>query len=139
MFHRPLEIALVALVLAGVAMAATGAIAAFSHHQAGQAPAFVVVAVVLVTAALLIIRGVRWAVAVCFVAMAGQLGAVVGTIWELTHGIAAAKVRQLRGLGFDPTTAVVINLIYSTVGFALFCWLLWCWWSQRRRRQSNCL
>jgi hypothetical protein len=134
--HRPLKIGIVALALTGVALAATGAIAAFSHHQTGHAGAFVVVAVVLATAALLFVRGLRWAVAVWLVALAGQLAAIVGTIWELTHGIATAKAQQLRSLGFDPTTAVIINLMYSTVGFALFCWFAWRWWSQRRRSQS---
>jgi hypothetical protein len=132
-FHRPLKISVVVLVLAGVAMAMIGAIAALSHQQSFDAAGFVAVSVVLAALAILIVRGVRWVIALCFVVLAGQLGAIVGTIWELTHGIAAVKARQLQGLGFDPTTSVVINLIYSSIGFGLFCWLAWRWWSQRRQ------
>jgi hypothetical protein len=132
-FHRPLKISVVVLVLAGVAMAMTGAIAALSHQQSFDAAVFVAVAVVLAALAILIVRGVRWVIALCFVVLAGQLGAIVGTIWELTHGIAAVKARRLQRLGFDPTTSVVINLIYSSIGFGLFCWLAWRWWSRRRR------
>ena len=132
-FHRPLKISVVVLMLAGVAMALTGAVAAFSHQQASSAAVFVAVAVVLAAASGLIVRGVRWVIAVCFVGLAGQLIAIAGTIWELAHGIAAVKAQQLLGLGFDPTTSVVINLIYSSIGFALFCWLGWRWWSLPRR------
>jgi uncharacterized membrane protein len=130
-FHRPLKISVVVLVTAGVAMAITGAIAALSHQQSVNAAVFVAVAVILAAVAILIVRDVRWVIAACFVVLAGQLGAIVGTMWELTHGVAAVKARQLQGLGFDPTTAVVINLIYSSIGFGLFCWLAWRWWSQR--------
>jgi hypothetical protein len=132
-FHRPLKISVVVLVLAGVAMAMTGAVAAFSRQQSVNAAVFVTVAVILAAVAILIVREVRWVIAVCFVVLAGQVAAIVGTTWELTHGIAAVKARQLQGLGFDPTTAVVINLIYSSIGFGLFCWLAWRWWSQRRQ------
>ena len=132
-FHRRLKISVVLLVLVGVAMAMTGAIAALAHQQSVNAAVFVAVAMILAAVALLIVRGVRWVIAVCFVVLAGQLVAIVGTMWELTHGIAAVKARQLQGLGFDPTTSVVINLIYSSIGFALFCWLAWRWWSQRRQ------
>jgi hypothetical protein len=132
-FHRPLKVGVVVLVLAGVVLALTGAIAAFLHQQYGNAAVFVAVAVVLAAVAVLIGRGVRWAVAVCFGALAGQLGAIVGTIWELTHGVAAVKAQQLQTLGFDPITAVAINLIYSSIGFGLFCWLAWRWWSARRQ------
>jgi hypothetical protein len=132
-FHRPLKISVVVLVLAGVALAMIGAEAALSHQQLMNAAVFVAVAVVLTAAAVLIVRGVRWVIAVCFVGLAGQLGAIVGTMWELAHGVAAVKVRQLHGLGFDATLAVVINLIYSSIGFGLFCWLAWRWWSQRRQ------
>lgn len=131
--HRPLKISVVVFLLAGVAMALTGAVAAFSHQQPSNAAVFVAVAVVLAAAAVLIMRGVRWVIAVCFVGLAGQVAAIAGTIWELAHGIAAVKAHQLRGLGFDPRTSVVINLIYSSIGFGLFCWLAGRWWSQRRR------
>lgn len=131
-FHRPLKTGVVLLMIGGVALAVTGALAAVSHSQEINAVAFVAVAVVLVAAAVLVARGVRWAVAVCFVVLAGQLAAIVGTVWELTHGVAEIKAGQLRALGFDPTISVAINLVYSSVGFGLFCWLALRWWFQRR-------
>ncbi|GAA5153251.1 hypothetical protein GCM10023321_23230 [Pseudonocardia eucalypti] len=120
------------LMVAGVALALIGATAAFSHLQESDAVAFIAVAVVLAAAAVLVAREVRWVVAVCFVVLAGQLAAIIGTIWELTHGIAEFKEKQLQALGFDPTTSVAINLAYSSIGFALFCWLALRWWFQPR-------
>src|SRR3954465_9354451 len=106
-------------------MGMTGARAALLHQQWLNAAVFFAVAVVLTAGAVLIVRGVRWVIAVCFVGLAGQSSAIVGTVWELTHGIDAVKAKALQGLGFDPATAVAINLSYSTIGFGLFCWLAW--------------
>lgn len=132
-FHRPLKISVVLLMAAGVALALTGATAALSHRQSSDAAVFAAVAVALTAVAVLIARGVRWAIAACSVVLAGQVVAVAGTVWELNYGIAESKVQQLQGLGFDPTTSVVINLVYSGIGFGLFCWLAGRWWSQRRQ------
>jgi len=135
-FHRPLKIGVLVLLLAGVVMAATGVVAALTHDQTGQVWPFVVVGVVLAAAAGLVVRGVRWVVVVCFVVLAGQVAAIAGTIAELTVGIPELRQRQLRSLGFDPTVAVVVNLVYSTVGFGLFCWLALRWLARRRRSRT---
>jgi len=70
----------------------------------------------------MVLRGTRWVIRVVIVVLPGQLGAIAGTTWELSHGIDARKASQLRQLGFHPTAGVVINLIYSSIGFVLFCW-----------------
>jgi hypothetical protein len=70
----------------------------------------------------LVWRDVRWAVFVTLIALAGQSIAVAGIAIELITGVAAVKANQLRQLGFDPTTGVVINLVYSSIGLGLFCW-----------------
>jgi hypothetical protein len=133
-FHRPLKISLVLLIAAGGGLAIAALIAALIHHQSGQAWAFLVVALALAAAASTVVRGVRWVIVVCFVALAGQAVAILGTAIELATGVAAVKQRQLHSLGFDPTVSVAINLIYSTVGFGLFCWLAWRWKAQRDLR-----
>jgi hypothetical protein len=97
-FHRPLKISVVVLVTAGVAMAITGAIAALLHQQAVNAAVFVAIAVILAAVAILIVREVRWVIAVCFVVLAGQLGAIVGTMWE-------SDPRRRRGQGAAVTRA----------------------------------
>jgi hypothetical protein len=131
--HRPLRIGVVVLLLLGVGLAATGVVAAMTHGEPAQGWAFVAVGVVLAGAAGLVARGVRWVIVVCFVALAGQLAAVVGTVAELVFGVAEVRQRQLRGLGFDPATAVAVNLVWSALGFGLFCWLAVRWWARRRR------
>jgi hypothetical protein len=131
-FHRPLKLALVVLLLIGVAMAIAAAVGALVHRQTGQLWVFVVVAVALAAVAALVARGLRWVIVLCFVALAGQIAAVAGTGIELVFGVADVKQRQLRALGFDPTIAVALNLAYSASGFLLFCWLAVRWWMRRR-------
>jgi hypothetical protein len=56
----------------------------------------------------------------------------MGTHWR----IAASKADILRQLGVSPIAGLLVNLAYSTVSVALFCWL-----AQRelraRRLRSN--
>lgn len=124
------------LLLGGVAMAATALLAALSRHLPGQAWAFLAVGVVLGATAVAVARGVRWVIVVCFVGLAGQSAAIAGTTAELVLGVATIKQEQLRGLGFDPTIAVALNLVYSAIGFGLFCWLGARWWIRRRRDRT---
>jgi hypothetical protein len=121
-FHPPLKFAVTALIAVGAGLAATAAILSNSHHLVAQVPVFALVTLALIVDAILVWREVRWAVLITLIALAGQSLAVAGTIIELTTGIAAVKTHQLRQLGFDPTAGVIINLIYSSIGFALFCW-----------------
>lgn len=132
-FHRPLAISVAGLMLAGVGLAVTAFVLAVVHHETGQALAYVPVAIVLTAVAVLVLRGFRWVIRVVLVVLAGQLVAIAGIILELSYGIDARKAGQLRRLGFDPTAGVIINLIYSSVGFALFCWFAARWRAARRR------
>ncbi len=133
-FHRPLAISAAALILVGVGLAVTAFVLAVAHRDTGQALAYVPVAIGLTAIAVLVLRGTRWVTAVVIVAFAGQLAAITGTAWELGHGVEGRKAAQLRRLGFDPTAGFVINLVYSSVGFALFCWFATRWLAARRRR-----
>jgi drug/metabolite transporter (DMT)-like permease len=121
-FHRPLRVATAVLALAGVCLATAGVIAALTHHDTGQAVIFTIIAVVLASASALLFRGHRWAIVIAVITLCGQGGAVAARIWELIYGIDPIKTRQLQHLGFNPTTGVIINLIYSSVGAILFAW-----------------
>ena len=136
-FHRPLAISVAGLLLAGVGLAVTALILAVAHRETGQALAYILVAIALAGVAVMVLRGRRWVIRLIIVVLAGQLGAIAGTTWELSHGVDARKASQLRQLGFDPTAGVVINLIYSSVGFALFCWFATRWLAARRRRHAS--
>jgi hypothetical protein len=136
-FHRPLAISVAGLMLAGVGLAVTALVLAVAHRETGQALAYIPVAVSLTGVAVMVLRGTRWVIRVIIVVLAGQLGAIAGTTWELSHGIDARKASQLRHLGFNPTAGVVINLIYSSVGFALFCWFATRWLAARRHRHAS--
>ncbi len=136
-FHRPLAISVAGLMLAGVGLAVTALVLALTHRETGQALAYIPVAIALTGVAVMVLRGTRWVIRVIIVVLAGQLAAIAGTTWELSHGIDARKARQLRQLGFDPTAGVVINLIYSSIGFALFCWFATRWFAARRRGHTS--
>jgi hypothetical protein len=126
-FDRRLRWCAAMLVLCGTGLAAVSVEPGFRRLGTGQGLAFVAVAVVSAAFAVAVLRAWRWALALCGVALGGQVFAVVGTIAELVVGIDAGKARQVRLLGFDPVVAVSINLVYSAVGFALFCWLVARW------------
>ena len=136
-FHRPLAISVAGLLLAGVGLAVLALVLAVAHRETGQAPAYILVAIALTGVAVMVLRGTRWVIRVIIVVLAGQLAAIAGTAWELSHGIDARKASQLRQLGLDPTAGMVINLIYSSIGFALFCWFATRWLAARRRRHAS--
>lgn len=133
-FHRPLRAATAALASVGSMLAAATAGPAFAHLGSGPGLAFVAVALAGITLAAAVLRGARWALGVAAVSLGGQLGAVVGTAWELIGGVAASKARELRQLGVSPAVGVLINLVYSTVAVALFCWLVQRWLRLRSTR-----
>lgn len=126
-FHRPLRLCAAIWWLAGAALAAISAVLAFSRLGAGQSLVFAVVAVALAVLALFVLRAAPWALWVSIVGSGGQVAAVIGTVLELAVGIDAAKARDLRQLGFDPTLGVAINLVYSAVASVLFGWLVVRW------------
>ncbi len=136
-FHRPLAISVAGLMLAGVGLAVTALVLAVAHRETGQALAYIPVAIGLTGVAVMVLRGTRWVIRVIIVVLAGQFVAIVGTTWELIHRIDTRKANQLRQLGFDPTAGVVINLIYSSIGFALFCWFATRWYAAQRRRHMS--
>src|SRR5215468_71406 len=130
-FGRRLRWCAAMLCLCGTGLAAVVVVPAFVRLGAGQGLVFVAVAVALAAFAVAVLRAVRWALALCAAALGGQAFAVVGGIAELVAGIDAGKARQVRLLGFDPVVAVTVNLAYSAVGFALFCWLVARWLRRR--------
>lgn len=136
-FHRPLRIATAALSLAGALLAAITAGTAFTRLGTGQGLTFLTVAVAASALALAVLWGARWALAITAVLLGGQLAAVIGTVWELTAGIATGKAADLRRLGVSPTFGVLVNLVYSTIAVILFCWLVQRWMNARRRLHLN--
>ena len=136
-FHRPLRHAVTALVLLGTTLAAVAAILALTQHLLTDALAFGVVTLFLIADAVLVSRHNRWAVLVTLVGLAGQATAVAGTIAELALGIADVKAHQLQQLGFKPEVGVTINLIYSSIGFALFGWFAVRWLIARRHKNQR--
>ena len=127
MFDRRLRWCAATLCLCGTGLAAVSVVPAFRRLGTGPGLVFVVVAVAFVAFAMAVLRAWRWALALCAAALGGQALAVIGTVAELVAGVDAAKARQVRLIGFDPVVAVSINLVYSAVGFGLFCWLLARW------------
>jgi hypothetical protein len=133
-FHRPLRICTGSLWLVGAGLAAVTSILALSGLGALSAMMFAVVAAALIIVALGTLRATRWAVLVSVVLLGGQGAGVVGSAWELVSGVAPVKARELRALGFSPTVGVALNLVYSAVAFALFCW----WVARRLRSTTSC-
>jgi hypothetical protein len=108
------------------------AILSFQRVGTAHAIVYIVVGTALLAAGSVVVKGYRWALWGALVLLGGQIAAVVGTAWELTHDIAEVKAAQLRQLGFTPTTGVTINLIYSGCAFLLFAWIIIRWYRCRR-------
>jgi hypothetical protein len=136
-FHQPLRTAIAALALAGALLAAATAGPAFTRLGAAHGLAFLAVTVAGIGLAVAVLQGARWALATAAVLLGAQIGAVIGTIWELAGGIAASKAGTLRQLGISPMAGLLINLAYSTVSVALFSWLAQRWLRARRRLRPN--
>jgi hypothetical protein len=121
-FHRPLRVATALLALAGSCLGIVAVIAAMTHADTAQAGVFAIVTVVLAFSAAMLLRGNKWTILIAVVGLGGQWAAVAARTWELIRGIDPIKTRQLQHLGFDPTTGVIINLVYSSIPTILFCW-----------------
>jgi hypothetical protein len=130
-FHRRLRWCAAGLILAGTGLASCSAVLAVGRLGTAQALVFAAVAAGLTVLAVAVLRAARWALWLVAVTLAGQITAVVGTIWELAVGVDDGKAGQLRRLGFDPTLGVLVNLAYSTVAVLLSGWLAVRWWRVR--------
>lgn len=127
MFNRRLRWCAAGLCLCGAGLAAVSVVPAFGRLGTGQGLAFVAVAVALAAFAVVVVCAWRWALVLCAATLGGQALAVMGTVAALVAGVDAGEARQVRVLGFDPLGAVAVNLAYSAIGFALFCWLVARW------------
>ena len=116
--------AVVALWLAGAAIAAAIVPRAIARESLSSGVLYAAVAVALVALAVGIARGTRWALRVSLVLLGLQMFGAIGSAWQLAHGAADAKAAELTRLGVDPTFGLTLNLIYSAIAFSLF---LWAW------------
>lgn len=133
-FHQPLRRSAAALALTGTALAVSAFVLASSRHRGtGQVLAYALVAAGTVAWAIAVLRAVRWVLWLTAVVLGGQILAVFGTVAELVVGVESGKAANLRGLGFNPTVAVLVNLVYSAIAVGLFGWLVVRW---RRRRRA---
>ena len=127
---RDLRRSVVVLWLAGASIAGGVAPLAATRQGPGSAIVYASVAVGLIVLAARVADDARWALRVSVVLLALQLFGVIGSAWELVHGVAGGKAAQLRRLGVDPTVGVTLNLAYSAIAFTLF---LWAWRCTSRR------
>jgi hypothetical protein len=104
---------------------------------AGAGLPFAAVAVVLVALAVVTHRGLRWALASSLALLGSQLFAIAGSAIELWLGVGGSKAAELRSLGVEPAFGVLVNLIYSTISFGMFCWVLIAFALRRARRGSS--
>ena len=122
--------AVVAVWLAGAAIAGAVAPLAAVRDGAGPGLVYVAVATALIVLAVHTARGRRWALRMSLVLLGLQLLGAIGSAWELEHGVAAAKAASLHRLGVDPTFGVALSLAYSAIAFTIFLWI-WHSWSVR--------
>ena len=110
-FSAPLRWCTAVLCLAGTGLCALAAVLSFQRVGTAQAIVYIVVGIALLAAGFVVVKGYRWALWGALVVLGGDIAAVVGTAWELTHDIAEFKVAQLRQPGSRPPAGVTINLI----------------------------
>jgi hypothetical protein len=121
-FDRSLRTTVAVLWLVGAALAGVTAPLAAVRLSAGRGVVFGLVAAGLVLLAIGTLRGVRWVAALDLVLLGPQAIGAAGAALELVLGVNAAKAADLRAVGYDPRLSVAINVVYSTVAFAVFCW-----------------
>jgi hypothetical protein len=114
----------VALWLAGAAIAGAIAPLAAARQGASSGVLYAAVAAALVALAIATARGRRWALRVSLVLLGLQLFGAIGSAWQLAHGPADDKAAELKRLGVDPAFGLTLNLIYSAIAFSVF---LWAW------------
>jgi hypothetical protein len=116
--------AVVALWLAGAAIAGAIVPLATARQSPSSGVLYAAVAAALLALAIGTARGTRWALRVSLVLLGLQLLGTIGSAWQLAHAAADEKAAELRRLGIDPTFGLTLNLIYSAIAFSLF---LWAW------------
>ena len=119
-FRPRIRTAVVILTTAGAILAGGTAVDAALRLGALPALAFIGPAVGLTILSAATWRGVRWARMLSLVALGGQLAGIVGTAWELTHGVDPGKASELLRLGVDPYVGLWVNMAYSSAAFVIF-------------------
>ena len=112
--------AVVALWLAGAAIAGAIVPLATARQSPSSGVLYAAVAAALVALAIGTARGTRWALRVSLVLLGLQLFGAIGSAWQLAHGAADEKAAELKRLGVDPTFGLTLNLIYSAIAFSVF-------------------
>lgn len=119
-FDRPIRAAVSALWFVGAGLATSAAVLTVVHPGSGQFGVFLVPAAGLLLIGGALLQSRKWAMAVSFILLAGQLVGVAGTAFELIYGVDPGKAAELRSLGFDPRLGVAINLAFSIVAVCMF-------------------
>jgi hypothetical protein len=98
---------------------------------------FVAVAIGLSLLAVAVLRANRVALIISTVLLGAQVLGVIGSAWELVHGVQGSKADELLRLGIDPELGVTLNLVYSAVASAVFAWVAARWLTARRRAERK--
>ena len=112
--------AVVALWLAGAAIAGATVPLATARQSPSSGVLYAAVAAALLALAIGTARGTRWALRVSLVLLGLQLLGTIGSAWQLAHAAADEKAAELKRLGIDPTFGLTLNLIYSAIAFPFF-------------------
>ena len=123
-FDRGLSRSFAALWFAGFLLCETAAVLAFRRSGSWASLPFVIPAIALFVLSVWTVLRQPWALAVGAALSAAQIAGTIGCILELRLGISTLKMAEMHALGVDPTAGVVVNLIYSIAGTALFAWAL---------------
>jgi ABC-type branched-subunit amino acid transport system permease subunit len=121
----------------GVAFAGFTAPLAWRRTGVVAALPFVAVVVGLSLLAVAVLRANRVALIISTVLLGAQVLGVIGSAWELVHGVQGSKADELHRLGIDPEHGVTLNLLYSTVASAVFAWVAARWLAARGRAERK--
>jgi hypothetical protein len=123
--------------LVGVAFAGFTAPLAWRRTGVVSALPFIAVAAGLSVLAVAVRRANRVALILSTVGLGAQILGVLGSAWELLHGVEGSKADELHRLGVDPEFGVTLNLIYSAVASAVFAWIVTRWLAARRAEKKT--
>ena len=129
--HRPHVAAIAALWVVGIGLAGYAAPLAWRRSGVTSAVPFIAVIVLGALLARGVLRRSRWALCLSVVLLAAQIAGVVGSAWQLIHGVDETKGRELHRLGVNPRFGVALNLVFSSAAVVVFAWAAARWFRHR--------
>src|SRR5207245_9045031 len=106
----------------GIGLAGYAAPLAWRRSGVTSAVPFIAVIVLGALLARGVLRRSRWALCLSVVLLAAQIAGVVGSAWQLIHGVDETEGRGLPRLGVNPRSGAHVSLVFSYAAVVACAW-----------------